>query len=263
MGHLPQCQYLGAAEVDDLPPGVAVGHLTDPCGDLISGHSLETEIEGQRGDREPFGGPHEPADQLVELGGPQDRVRHPARGDALLTGELVPVVGIRDRVDPDDRYVQQVLGILCGFEQVLGLTKICPAEAARVRGSVYHQLGPSRGVGHPGAGTQVPHVGARTRAAGQHAHLVASLAQAGHDVPSEGAGSAGDEDSAHDEGSSARRRAAYAVSPRRGSISTRLTRPLKASTDPSPRMSIPARTLGISRSGPASSMRADTCWTGS
>ncbi len=62
---------------------------------------------------------------------------------------------------------------------------------------------------------------------------------------------------------SARRRAANASSPGRCSSVTRRTRPRNASVEPSPRTSTPARTLGSSRSGPASSSRATTCWTGS
>ena len=42
-----------------------------------------------------------------------------------------------------------------------------------------------------------------------------------------------------------------------GSITSRAHRPRNASVEPSPRTSIPARTLGSRRSGPASSSRAD------
>ncbi len=60
-----------------------------------------------------------------------------------------------------------------------------------------------------------------------------------------------------------RARASKASSPRRASISCRRMRPRNASEEPSPRTSMPALTLDRSRSGPTSSSRAATCWTGS
>src|SRR5215207_654742 len=67
------------------------------------------------------------------------------------------------------------------------------------------------------------------------------------------------ERNAPDAHESALRSASYADSPSRCSTSLRLTRPVKASLEPSPRTSTPAR----SRPCPASSIRPSTCCTGS
>ena len=163
-GHVAQGQHLRAAEVIGPSPRLLVEQGRDPFGHLGRGDGLEAEVNRQRGHREALGGLEEQRQEVVELGGPKDRVAAviagTVAGDRLFARQLLLVVGQRDGLDADDRHVEKVRCFGYGLEQVPRLGDIAPTEAPGVRRGVDDQFGTRGRFGHPDPGGEVAGVGA-------------------------------------------------------------------------------------------------------
>jgi hypothetical protein len=136
----------------------------------------------------------------VELGRTQDRVRDGALLDELLALELAAVVAIRDRVDAHDRDVQEMTNAVAGREEIAHLPRIAGTEAASVGRGVQHEVGSRQELVDVRRNAQVD-----TRAARQHADVVAAFAQHANRIPAQHTRATGDHDHAHAASASPRR----------------------------------------------------------
>ena len=195
---LARGEHLGAAEVGRAAERLALDQLRHTHRHLGGGDRLGLHRQRQRRDRPAAHATQRHLDQLMELGGAEDRVRPAGGEDRLLAGELALVVAERDPVDADDRDVEQMAGIGGGPQQLLGLGQVGLAAArAGLRRRVDDQLRPGGGRRDALARAQIALVRACARAPRQHPHLVVAPAQELHDLAAEDAAAAGDEDHAH------------------------------------------------------------------
>jgi hypothetical protein len=123
----------------------------------------------------------------MELGRPQDGVRDAALLDELLAFELATVVAVRDRVDADDRDVQEVAHSTARGEEIARLPGVGRTDSARVGGGVQHKARSVHGL--VGAVAQVEPGAARN-----YANHMTAFAERANRMPAKHTGAPGDDD---------------------------------------------------------------------
>jgi hypothetical protein len=155
--------------------------LDDRRRDLHRVDGLDPERRRERPDRESRDPVEEVADELVELGRPEDGRRDRTLLDRPLGRELAFVVRERDVVDAHDRHVQEVLHVRVRsrLEQPFGPADVDGLRiAGRCRCSVDDDVRVLDGATDAGPGREVqfaPPLVVRRRRPGRRAHVVTRL----------------------------------------------------------------------------------------